>query len=238
MGIAKSIGFHLALSRFRLQASFAKLAGNPAAQQAAAARYWALINKDKKERGIFESASGPGSTLDATTPIRSFIERIISEYSVETIVDIGCGDWNWMSQVNLGRATYLGLDVVPETVEMNKQRFGDRQNVSFEFTNAIQQVPPAGDLVIIRDVLFHLSNDNAFSVLQNINRSGSKLLLTTTFPDIESNADLERYGANIDGWGYRPINVEASPFNLLNPIDSVEEPEPGRQVRLYRIAGD
>ena len=46
------------------------------------------------------------------------------------------------------------------------------------------------DLVIVRDMLFHLSTAHALKVLERVRQSGSRFLWATTFPGVEPNADL------------------------------------------------
>ncbi len=235
MNLTDKVRINATLVYFKLLEKLFIILKNETAKQEASCNYWALINLIRKKDGHLESASGPGSTLETTMDTRAFIEESIQQFKITSIVDIGCGDWNWMSQLHLHGASYLGLDVVSHTVLNNQAAYGDRKGVTFKEFNAITEIPPQVDLVIIRDVLFHLSNDHAAQVLNNIRDSGSKYLLTTTFPDESENRPLENYGENLSGWGFHKLNIELPPFNLSNPVASVFEKNENREMRVYKI---
>jgi hypothetical protein len=65
--------------------------------------------------GSSESVSGTGSTVDQTTTIRTILPQIIRSYAVSTILDIPCGDFNWMQLVDLP-ARYIGANIVDELI--------------------------------------------------------------------------------------------------------------------------
>jgi hypothetical protein len=45
-------------------------------------------------------------------------------FSAKTLLDAGCGDFNWMRHVNLKLDQYIGIDVVPELICENQRQFG------------------------------------------------------------------------------------------------------------------
>ena len=46
-----------------------------------------------------ESVSGPGSTFDATRNIRASLPGLLERFSIRSVLDIPCGDFNWMQHV-------------------------------------------------------------------------------------------------------------------------------------------
>ena len=82
-----------------------------AGRQAEMAVSWGLFNQQRKESGELESASGPGSSRSFTHVTRDYLQDVIERYSVRSIVDVACGDWNWMRQIDLaalGVESYVG----------------------------------------------------------------------------------------------------------------------------------
>lgn len=77
--------------------------------------------------GSTESVSGPGAELRQTHQARSAVAAVLDRFDVRTLVDIGCGDMNWVRRVsNIDRlAGYIGLDIVPGLVESNRARHSD-----------------------------------------------------------------------------------------------------------------
>lgn len=163
-----------------------------------------------------ESISGPGSDLDQTQGLLEALPRLFDELSIESLLDVPCGDWNWMQAVDLRGIRYIGGDIVGELVqEVAKRHAGPGRE--FRQIDLIRDPLPQADLVFCRDCLVHLSHENVFSALQNIVRSGAKYLLTTTYPT--------RAGTNKDipTGRWRALNLEQSPFGFPTPQRSILE---------------
>ena len=62
--------------------------------------------------GSKESASGSGSTLVMTESIRTSLPIIFNKYGIESMLDVPCGDFNWMSKVDIQDVIYVGGDIV------------------------------------------------------------------------------------------------------------------------------
>lgn len=187
----------------------------------------------KTELGTRESVSGNGSTLENTIELRTALPDIIRKHVITSIVDVPCGDWNWMSKVDLKGIKYTGCDIVPELVADNIRKYGQR-NIAFQILDITTTIPPKADLVICRDLLFHLSEKDVHAALANIWASGCKYLLSTTFPDAV-NTDIQ-YGGGIP---WRRINLCIPPYNM-SPISSIQENSSpacqNRVVGLFRRA--
>ena len=91
-----------------------------------AAIEWAKIGIKRVENNKQESASGYGSSLKVAQPSIDFINKIIKKYNITKIVDLGCGDWNWMQYVNLDNINYVGYDASPEIIKNNKEKYSKK----------------------------------------------------------------------------------------------------------------
>lgn len=169
--------------------------------------------------GGTESASGPGSSMEETRVLRSALSEVLSELSIRSMLDIPCGDSHWMQHVDLTGVDYIGADIVPELVAANARLA--RRNISFRTLDVMADPLPAVDLVLCRDCLPHFSLRDARRALVNITASRSTFLLTTTFTDRQTNADI-RSG------DFRPVNLEREPFALPPPLRVFNE-----QCALY-----
>lgn len=168
------------------------------------------IFKDNKWSSS-ESSSGSGSELKNTVTLRNELPFLFKKYNISSILDIPCGDFNWMKEVNLSDINYIGADIVPNIIEQNKQKYP----YNFQVLDLTKDSLPKVDLVFVRDCLGHLSNKNVFKALNNIQLSGSKYLASTSFTKWDFNAD-------IDNGGWRCINLMIPPFNL-KPIYLINE---------------
>src|SRR5256885_1758209 len=70
-----------------------------------------------------ESVSGPGSGVQRTAAFRSNLSVLLEELHAEVLVDAGCGDFNWMKETELAGCRYIGVDVVPDLIRKNEQKY-------------------------------------------------------------------------------------------------------------------
>jgi len=137
-----------------------------------------------------ESHSGTGSDLSQTRVLIKNLERLFEEYNIKSVLDIPCGDLNWMRTVNLTDIKYTGADIVMDLIYKNKERFKHLSNMNFKLLDLTSDPLPEVDLILCRDCLVHLSYENIFKALSNIQSSNCKYLLTTTFTDREINYEI------------------------------------------------
>lgn len=128
-----------------------------------------------------ESVSGPGSTFDATRNIRAALPEIFETYNIKSVLDIPCGDFNWMQHVDLKGIDYTGADIVEELIEKNNRNFASDKR-KFLVLDLTRDTLPGSDLVICRDGLVHLTDREISLALRNIKKSGAKYLFTTNLP--------------------------------------------------------
>src|SRR5215475_11749496 len=85
-----------------------------------------------------ESVSGPGSGVARTAAFRDEIPRLLRDLRATSLLDAGCGDFNWLRLVDLPVEQYLGVDIVPELVEQNSRRHADAKHAFMlaDFTRA------------------------------------------------------------------------------------------------------
>ncbi|MEV6123849.1 class I SAM-dependent methyltransferase [Streptomyces sp. NPDC052077] len=186
--------------------------------------------------GSPESVSGPGSELRQTEAVRGALASVLARYPIRTITDAGCGDVNWIRHVDgFDRLdAYVGLDVVPDLVELNQKRYGS-ERMSFQQADLSRNEIPAADLVLTRDCMVHLTHHEVLAFLARIAASGSTYLLATTYASLAENRDTS------DGH-WRPLNLQAAPFHLPPPIEHFDTDftdngrhHPGNGLGLWRI---
>jgi len=167
--------------------------------------------------GKSTSVSGPGSSMDATKAVRGSIFDLFDEFEIQNLVDIPCGDFLWFRAMEHKNLKYTGLDIVPELISELREEFPEHQ---FDIHDATSDCLGTYDLILCRDLLVHLTNEQALRVIDKFKKSGSTYLLATTFVNQKRNAELRvpRIGV-----GWRPLNLAVLPFNLGSPIRTINE---------------
>lgn len=161
---------------------------------------------ERKRLDGHESLSGPGSHLSNTKESIDFISKVILDCNINSILDLGCGDWNWFKKVNTASATYTGWDACEEMINDNNKFYGCK-NIKFETKDIVTEPYPTVDLIICRDVLFHMTIDISTKVLDKI-KLDAKYFICTSFNDVNENKPHK------NGWGFYKINTNIKPFNL------------------------
>lgn len=162
-----------------------------------------------------ESKSGPGSELNQTREIIRELPEVLKELEITTMLDLPCGDFNWMKHVDLGVIKYIGSDIVDELILDNKKKYGNG-NREFVSLDLLTGDIPKVDLLFCRDHLVHLSFRDIKTAFRNIKKSTIKYIMTTTFTRHETNIDIAT-------GEWRTLNLEKPPFNLPNPIKIINE---------------
>ncbi len=166
-----------------------------------------------------ESISGTGSTLENTNELRSILPSLVDDYKIKEIVDSPCGDFNWFKEIIMDLdVSYFGVDIVEDLIEENSKCYSG-EKVSFQVGNICEDNLPTGDLLIVRDCLFHLSHSDINRFLINILNLDYRFLLTSSF---ELNDDFEN--SDIISGGFRFIDITKKPYcfdenKILKKID-------------------
>src|SRR5277367_588900 len=164
--------------------------------------------------GNAESRSGDGSDAKGTEAIRAVLPALFREFAIKSILDLPCGDFNWMRLLDID-LDYIGADIVTEVIEQNRRMY-ERPGHRFEILDITKDPVPTVDLIFCRDILVHLSFREIEEALANITLSGSRYLLTTTFPSRDVNRDVE-------AGQWRPLNLQRPPFSFPPPVRLIVE---------------
>ena len=157
------------------------------------------------ERSDQEARSGSGSELDATRQLRRQLPALLAELGARTLLDVGCGDFTWMQHVDLG-ADYIGIDIVQAVITANRDAFASPDR-HFYCMDAVEEALPEADVVLCREILFHLSFADINRLLRNVKCSGARYLIATSDTCTDFNA-------NIRTGDYRPLNLQRRPFRF------------------------
>jgi hypothetical protein len=161
---------------------------------------------------IFESwyapggqGSGPGSSPAHTALWRMFLERFIQRSHVKSVVDFGCGDWQFSRLVRWGSVPYHGVDVVPSLISSLREKY-TRPGVSFSCVDSEDPAIPDGDLLVTKDVLQHLQNNVVSRLIEKFRKFRLVLLVNDWH---ESNPNYEIHTAQ-----WRPLDFAKPPFSI------------------------
>ena len=162
-----------------------------------------------------ESISGPGSSRERVASFLPELIDLVRSLGISTLLDAPCGDFNWAQLLADSVPFYIGIDVVPSLVANCNERFSSPRR-RFLCLDFVENTLPHADLVLCRDGLVHLSQADITRALRNLRATGAEYLIATTFIGDRDNADIPT-------GGWRPLNLERSPFSLPAPLRLIDE---------------
>lgn len=170
--------------------------------------------------------SGPGSSIESAKNFLHFVDKFIKDNNIKNIIDIGCGDLTWISKsdfFNNDNINYLGMDISEFIINKNKLKF---PNKIFCVNNAIEKFDNSCELIILRDVIFHLSNQNIIDIFTNIKNKFKYICITNCRNEINTD--------NFDKWHFTQKNIFQNPFDISkNYSYKIEENKFNRDILLY-----
>ncbi|MER9658017.1 hypothetical protein NKJ26_32175 [Mesorhizobium sp. M0152] len=164
-------------------------------------RHFSLIY----EKQSWGHGSGVGSSPDKTVEYREFLQRFMTRNDIRSVVDLGCGDWQFSRYIDWSEVSYVGVDVVSSVVERNQREFGSGK-IGFETFKSLAKLPPA-DLLICKDVLQHLPNKTVVEYLATFRKKYKFALITND----EEPAHLQNTDTEVAGW--RTLRLDREPFS-------------------------
>lgn len=175
--------------------------------------------------------SGPGSSLDNTKACTEFLDEFIINNNCESVLDLGCGDLTWIPHTqffNNINIKYTGIDIVENLIIHHSTKYSQKQFYCKDITkiNEFDNIEKSS-IIIIRDVIFHLTNDEINNIFNNIKNKFDYIAITSCKNNINTN--------NFDRWMFSEKNIHIEPFNKLHNYEkSIFEQKFNRNFYIYK----
>ncbi len=178
-----------------------------------------------------QGSSGEGSTEQVTRAYRAFLENLIREERIGSVVDAGCGDWEFSQYIDWGEASYLGIDVSSVVLKRVDTLYAGPK-IRFQQGSLVEELPPA-DLLIVKDVLQHLTNQDILQFIRaNLRPERYRIAVLTNDRDARYSANNEQ----IPRGGYRGLDLSRTPFKLEGLEDhQLFEAAPEKLTQVLRL---
>ena len=171
--------------------------------------------------------SGPGSSLENTKQCSAILNKFIYDNNCKSVLDLGCGDLTWISKTRFFNDTsikYTGVDVVESLITSHSTNYPENTFLCKDLVN--YNNVELTSLIIIRDVIFHLKNEEILSIFENIRNKFDFLLITSCKNDINTD--------NFDKWHFSNKNIHNKPFDKSHEFEiNINEPVFNRNVYIY-----
>ena len=173
---------------------------------------WGKSNESTQ--GFFSGSGSHANNL--VSPYIEALQKTLSSFPQKpNVVDLGCGDFYVGSKIRYLFDSYIACDIVESLIDFNKQKYKDL-DVDFRVLDLTKDELPNADIVLIRQVLQHLSNKEISAVIPQISSKYNYLVLTEHLPKDGSfvhNLDKPA-GPSIRPFFNSGIILTSPPFNL------------------------
>jgi Methyltransferase domain len=197
------------------------------------------------------SPSGVGSEGLWAERYAKLVLAYADKYNIRTVVDGGCGDFSIGSRLAPSFDRYTALDVSPRIIKRNKERYAGlypNQQLSFAVADMTMTTFPSADLILIRQVLQHLTNAQIERILHNLEMSTWRRALiveevheprNNQMPNVDLPSHTVRTRVGL-GSG---VFIDKNPFNRsakrLAVIDESSSGErPGSGLIIFELSKD
>ena len=174
-----------------------------------------------------EGTSGAGSSKEQAAIYKTFLVKFLADHAIKSVVDVGCGDWSFSKTIDWSGIDYQGFDVVKALIEKNTLNYGS-ENIKFLHADGVSAPLPEADLLICKDVLQHLPNEEISLFLKQLPKYKYVLITNDIYvPGYTLNA-------KIDHGDYRPVDLTLPPFSI-NGVKIIEFPTDYRRKSVLFI---
>lgn len=195
-----------------IKEEFSGLSNKEVFEKIYAEKRWGSSQDVKRK---FSSGDGTRDELIVEKYAASIKDFFGSNASTLIAVDVGCGDFTVGSKIFQNFKYYFGVDVASNVIAENKRIF-NYDKVEFLSADAATESLPKADVILVRQVLQHLSNAEIINFLRNIDGRFKYLVLTESLSlskSFKPNEDI------ITGPGIRihkksGVVLDEYPFNL------------------------
>jgi len=136
---------------------------------------------------------------------------LVERHGFTSVLDAACGDGFWMPDL----PGYTGIDRSEWAVERSRALHPDRSY----FVADIRDMESSFDLVILRDVVQHLTLEDGLQVVAAARRVGRFLLASSYRGGQNTGCDPARL---MRGWAY-DNDLEVAPFHLGPPLEAIPD---------------
>ena len=151
-------------------------------------------------------SSGHGSSPEMNKEYINYLNNFIKKNNIQSIVDIGCGDWQIMNHINLLNIDYSGFDVAEEVINRNNNLYKTSTTNFYKTELGEYYNYPKADLLICKDVLQHLDYQNINNILTQLDKYEDVIIIN----DFSENT----VNQNIPNGGWRELDITKEPFNI------------------------
>lgn len=149
----------------------------------------------------WHNGSGSGSSFANTAKYRHFLNGYLTRNDIRSVLDAGCGDWQFSKFIDWSGVVYTGIDVVPELIIANSLKY-ETPAIRFAVADILDVRSIPQELVLVKDLLQHWPD----AAVHELGRVLQHRRVLFTY-DLDTGPHRD-----IAPGGYRGLDLSADPF--------------------------
>lgn len=185
-----------------------------------------LWGKDENNEGT----SGSGSSFENSEIYFNYLQDFLRDKNIRSVVDAGCGDWQFSKFIDWRGISYFGYDASRMIIEKNAETYGS-ENIRFIHENFVNSDLPNADLLIVKDVLQHLSIHNIHQAVKQFDKFKYVIVVNDVDPETLSALNLD-----IRDGDYRTLDITLEPFSVKGTkVLTYETPHSAEMKQVFLV---
>jgi hypothetical protein len=167
---------------------------------------------------LWLSGSGAGSFKENTIEYNEFIINFIKNNNINSITDIGCGDWQSSHLIynQLTNIDYLGIDCVDFVIQQNKEKYPNYKFSSMNILNNLDSIRNS-EIYILKDILQHWTIKDIYSLIDKLLSKKFKCIIITN--NANQNSDNLELNSVVSGRGLHSNYLPLRKYNAIPILD-------------------
>jgi SAM-dependent methyltransferase len=158
-------------------------------------------------KNLWGNGSGGGSSPEAAKEYVAFVENFLMRHpEIKSVLDIGCGDWQFWDDDAFRSVSYTGTDVSKVVIDRVNRAKGQKNRVFKVLDLSIDALPEA-DLILCKDVLQHLPLEMCLEFFRKVEKYKHVVLV--------NDLDLYQVGEESTWW-----ESKSNPAPTPNPVNT------------------
>lgn len=147
--------------------------------------YWGSNNQ------TYKGSSGSGSSVEFNREYIPWLRNFIQEHRIQSVVDIGCGDFRCGPAIYDGLdVTYTGFDVYEPMIQSLQQYSTPTRQFRVQDCFANRALPQA-DMCILKDVLQHWTTAEIYDFMDFLTTQYKTILICNCSRQKKNNKDIK-----------------------------------------------
>ncbi len=162
------------------------------------------------QKNRWGKGSGTGSSPDYCKSYIDFLRGFIVTKGVQSVLDVGCGDWQLYRDMSWEHVKYTGCDISQTALNLAKRNGATNVHLVTTIDDTLHFIKDnPSNLILIKDVMMHWTDDEIKHFLTELLKiEGWSCIITSNNWKYSRSPEKNGQPRELDKYSWAPIPVE------------------------------